>query len=125
MKKVLSIVAIALMAMSVAFAQENNNRDENGNIVRGPYLTNEWRTHLDPGCVTGTGFAVADCIVGDCSECHFTILVTGNRSDSAKDVPSPLEFEFDVLINDSVEIFIVNAFKAIDKWSACERCLSF
>lgn len=42
MKKVFSIVAIALMAMSVAFAQENNNRDENGNIVRGPYLTNEF-----------------------------------------------------------------------------------
>ncbi|MBQ6286195.1 MAG: OmpA family protein [Bacteroidales bacterium] len=42
MKKVISIVAIALMAISSAFAQENNNRDENGNIVRGPYLTNEF-----------------------------------------------------------------------------------
>ena len=56
MKKVLSIVAIALMAMSVAFAQENNNRDENGNIVRGPYLTNEfgdnWFISLGAGANT-------------------------------------------------------------------------
>ena len=42
MKKVFSIVAIALMTLTAAFAQENNNRDENGNIVRGPYLTNEF-----------------------------------------------------------------------------------
>ena len=42
MKKVISIVAIALMALSAAFAQENNNRDENGNVVRGPYLTNDF-----------------------------------------------------------------------------------
>ena len=39
MKKIVSIVAIALMTFSAAFAQENNNRDENGNIVRGPYET--------------------------------------------------------------------------------------
>ena len=56
MKKVFSIVAIALMAMSVAFAQENNNRDENGNIVRGPYLTNEfgdnWFISLGAGANT-------------------------------------------------------------------------
>ncbi len=42
MRKVLSIIAIALMTITAAFAQENNNRDENGNIVRGPYLTNEF-----------------------------------------------------------------------------------
>ena len=42
MKKVFSIIAIALMTLTAAFAQENNNRDENGNIVRGPYLTNEF-----------------------------------------------------------------------------------
>ncbi|MBR4755475.1 MAG: OmpA family protein [Bacteroidales bacterium] len=42
MKKVISIVAIVVMALSSAFAQENNNRDENGNIVRGPYLTNDF-----------------------------------------------------------------------------------
>ena len=42
MKKVLSIIAIALMTITAAFAQENNNRDENGNIVRGPYLTNDF-----------------------------------------------------------------------------------
>ena len=41
MKKVLSIVAIALMTLASAFAQENNNRDAEGNIVRGPYLTNK------------------------------------------------------------------------------------
>ena len=42
MKKIVSIVAIALMTFSAAFAQENNNRDENGNIVRGPYETNSF-----------------------------------------------------------------------------------
>ena len=38
MKKVISILAIALMTIS-AFAQESN-RDEDGNIVKGPYVTN-------------------------------------------------------------------------------------
>ena len=38
MKKVLSILAIALMTIS-AFAQESN-RDADGNIVKGPYITN-------------------------------------------------------------------------------------
>lgn len=53
MKKVFSIVAIALMTITAAFAQENNNRDENGNVVRGPYLTNSfgdnWFINLGAG----------------------------------------------------------------------------
>jgi outer membrane protein OmpA-like peptidoglycan-associated protein len=56
MKKVFSIIAIALMTLTAAFAQENNNRDENGNIVRGPYLTNEfgdnWFISLGAGANT-------------------------------------------------------------------------
>lgn len=39
MKKFLMFIATTLISISV-FAQENNNRDVNGKIVRGPYLTN-------------------------------------------------------------------------------------
>ena len=39
MKKFLMFMAMALISISV-FAQENNNRDENNRVVRGPYLTN-------------------------------------------------------------------------------------
>ena len=53
MKKLFSIVAIALMTVTAAFAQENNNRDEYGNVVRGPYLTNSfgdnWFINLGAG----------------------------------------------------------------------------
>ena len=38
----LALVAVVMMASPVAYAQENNNRDENGNIVRGPYMTNRF-----------------------------------------------------------------------------------
>ena len=39
MKKFLMFMAMALISINV-FAQENNNRDENNRVVRGPYLTN-------------------------------------------------------------------------------------
>jgi outer membrane protein OmpA-like peptidoglycan-associated protein len=38
----LTLVAVAMMASPVAYAQENNNRDENGRVVRGPYMTNRF-----------------------------------------------------------------------------------
>lgn len=39
--KFFGILAAASLLFSVsAFAQENNNRDENGNVVKGPYVTN-------------------------------------------------------------------------------------
>lgn len=40
MKKLLSFVAIATLFCASAFAQEDGNRDANGNIVRGPYEKN-------------------------------------------------------------------------------------
>lgn len=40
MKKILSFVAIATLFCATAFAQEDGNRDANGNIVRGPYEKN-------------------------------------------------------------------------------------
>lgn len=40
MKKILTFIAATLMVFSTAFAQENNNRDANGKVVRGPYETN-------------------------------------------------------------------------------------
>ena len=41
LKTILGVLATASLLFSVsAFAQENNNRDENGNVVRGPYETN-------------------------------------------------------------------------------------
>ena len=53
MKKILSIVAIALVAITSAYAQEDNNRDENGAVVRGPYLTNGF---WDNWFVSAVGF---------------------------------------------------------------------
>lgn len=40
MKKFLSIVAMATIFCATSFAQENGNRDAEGNIVRGPYEPN-------------------------------------------------------------------------------------
>ena len=45
--KTIAIAAFAFVAMAAmngtsAFAQENGNRDENGKVVRGPYLTNKF-----------------------------------------------------------------------------------
>ena len=41
--KLLGVLAAASLFFSVsAFAQENANRDANGNVVRGPYETNTW-----------------------------------------------------------------------------------
>ena len=42
-KMFFGVLAAASLLFSVnAFAQENNNRDENGKVVRGPYETNKW-----------------------------------------------------------------------------------
>ena len=62
MKKVISIIAIALMTLSAAFAQENNNRDENGNVVRGPYLTNDFGDNwfIGVGAGANTLFSTPD-----------------------------------------------------------------
>lgn len=40
MKKIFMMIAIAILTLSTAFAQENGNRDENNAVVGGPYLTN-------------------------------------------------------------------------------------
>ena len=37
----LALAAVSMIASPNAFAQEDGNRDENGKIVRGPYLTNQ------------------------------------------------------------------------------------
>ena len=38
----LALAAVSIIAAPSAFAQEDGNRDENGKIVRGPYLTNQF-----------------------------------------------------------------------------------
>lgn len=40
MKKLMTLTFAAILSCAIAFAQENGNRDENGNIVRGPYVQN-------------------------------------------------------------------------------------
>ena len=37
----LALAAVSMIAAPSAFAQEDGNRDDNGKIVRGPYLTNQ------------------------------------------------------------------------------------
>lgn len=39
---VLALVAVSMIASPAVNAQENGNRDENGKVVRGPYLTNKF-----------------------------------------------------------------------------------
>ena len=58
MKKCISILAVAMMALTTAFAQENNNRDAEGNIVRGPYLTNGFGDNWFIGIGGGANFTV-------------------------------------------------------------------
>ena len=38
----LALAAVSMIAAPSAFAQEDGNRDENGKVVRGPYLTNQF-----------------------------------------------------------------------------------
>lgn len=59
MKKILSIVAIALVAITSAYAQEDNNRDENGAVVRGPYLTNGFWDNWFVSAAGGANFTVS------------------------------------------------------------------
>ena len=44
MKKIVTILAVIALSASFAAAQdwESVSRDENGNIVRNAYITNEW-----------------------------------------------------------------------------------
>lgn len=62
--KLLGVLAAASLLFSVSgFAQENANRDANGNVVRGPYETNTWSDNwfvgggigLNSGFNTGNG----------------------------------------------------------------------
>ena len=46
-------MAVALMSMTAAFAQENGNRDENGKVVRGPYETNKFGDNWFVGVAGG------------------------------------------------------------------------
>lgn len=48
--------ALALVASVSAFAQENNNRDENGKVVRGPYETNGFWDNWKIGVGGGATF---------------------------------------------------------------------
>lgn len=49
----LTLAAVSMLASPCAFAQEDGNRDENGKVVRGPYLTNQlwdnWFVNLGGG----------------------------------------------------------------------------
>ena len=55
MKKIFGVLAAASLFFSVnAFAQENANRDANGNVVRGPYETNDFKDNIFAGA--GLGF---------------------------------------------------------------------
>ena len=51
MKKLFSAALVALFVSLSAFAQENANRDENGKVVSGPYVTNNstWFIDVDGG----------------------------------------------------------------------------
>jgi outer membrane protein OmpA-like peptidoglycan-associated protein len=40
MKKLMTMIAIAILTIGTAFAQENANRSDSNTVVRGPYLTN-------------------------------------------------------------------------------------
>lgn len=54
----LCICAVALLSGVAAFAQEDGNRDENGKIVRGPYLTNRFIDNWFVGVAGGFNLAV-------------------------------------------------------------------
>lgn len=67
MKTIFGVLAAASLLFSVnAFAQENGNRDENGNVVRGPYETNAFGDNwfvgagigLNSGINTGNGGSI-------------------------------------------------------------------
>lgn len=49
----LALVAVAMTASPEAFAQENGNRDEYGNVVRGPYETNRFGDNWFIGAAGG------------------------------------------------------------------------
>ena len=58
MKKLkMLLAALSVMLISIgAYAQENGNRDANGFVVRGPYLTNggwsNWFLNVGGGAIT-------------------------------------------------------------------------
>ena len=57
-KFILAAVLVAVMSLG-AFAQENGNRDENGYVVRGPYLTNGFGSNWMVGVGGGFNTTVA------------------------------------------------------------------
>lgn len=54
----LALAAVSAFVAPAADAAEKENRDENGNIVRGPYLTNTWKDHwFISGAIGYNGFS--------------------------------------------------------------------
>jgi len=52
----LALAAVSMIAAPVVNAQENGNRDEDGKIVRGPYLTNQFGDNWFVGAAVGATF---------------------------------------------------------------------
>ena len=55
---VLAFAAVSMIAVPSAFAQEDGNRDENGKVVRGPYLTNQFGDNWFVGVAGGINLFV-------------------------------------------------------------------
>ena len=71
-----------------------------------------------PRRVTGAGDAVADSVVGDGGEDHFSVPESGYGAYASQDVITPPKFKHDVGTDYSVKPFVVDAFQAVDKRAA-------
>ena len=60
MKKFFMMVALAILTLGTAVAQENGNRDKDGNVVCGPYLTNGFFDNTFIGIGGGVNTFAAD-----------------------------------------------------------------
>ena len=65
MKVIKLFVAVVLLTLAVVMApqlsaQESSNKDENGKIVRGPYVTNKFQDNWFAGVATGLNFFAED-----------------------------------------------------------------